>query len=52
MQAQAALKDIMLEKEFGAAGDEVVIEELCVLSTCLVAASVRLLELQHMPYNS
>lgn len=27
-EAQAALKDIMLNKEFGAAGDEVVIEEL------------------------
>ena len=27
MEAQAALKDIMLTKEFGSAGDQVVIEE-------------------------
>ena len=41
----------MLKKEFGAAGDEVVVEELYVFPKRLLPASVLLLELQDVSYT-
>lgn len=59
-EAHAALNDIMLEKEFGAAGDEVVIEEFVRISGALIiscsfrvtAHVVRVFSARNLSYNT